>query len=153
MSDSSASVQTRSSLPQWREWVASVFLLLLAFGFFVVRPALDRLGRSLGGLAVVAAAQVASVLGHTHATACQSIEQDPSVHMLLGGSVTCAPVEDVTWHQPRDSELLEWEFAITSDTGRQGTAVAVARILTDGPALESIIVSGEDGSVLLLPLP
>jgi hypothetical protein len=153
MNDSSASVRPRSTFPRWYEWLAGGLLLLVAFGYFVVRPAAERLIQGPGGLATAIATQTFEALSQTHAIACQAIELDPSVQQLLGGEITCASVENVTWLQPRDGETLEFEFAVTSDSGKQGTALVVAKLHQDGPKLESIVVNGDEGSVLLLPLP
>ncbi len=153
MNDSSASVRPRSSFPRWHEWLAGGLLLLVAFGYFVVRPATERLLQGLGGLAAAIATQTFESLSQTHALACLAIELDPSVQHLLGGEITCAPVDGVTWRQPRDGETLEFEFSVTSDSGKKGTALVVARLHQDGPEIESIVVNGDEGSVLLLQLP
>ena len=102
MNDSSVSVRSRSTLPRWYEWLVGGLLLLVAFGYFVSRPAAERLLQGLGGLAAVIATQAAEALTQTHALACQAIEQDPSVQELLEGEIICTPVEDVTWLEPRD---------------------------------------------------
>lgn len=153
MNDSSASFRGRSTFPRWYEWFIGGLLLLVAFGYFVVRPAAERLLQGLGGLASVIATQTVETLSQTHALACLAVELDPSVQQLLGGQITCASLENVTWLQPRDDETLEFEFAITSDSGKRGTALVAARLRQDGPKLESIVVNGDEGSVLLLPLP
>jgi len=125
----------------------------LAFGYFVVRPAAERLLQGLGGLASVIVTQTVETLSLTHALACLTIELDPTVQQLLGGQITCASVENVTWLQPRDDETLEFEFAVTSESGKRGTARVAARLHQDGPKLESIVVTGDEGSVLVLSLP
>ena len=51
------------------------------------------------------------------------------------------------------AQTLEFEFAGTSDSGKQATAFVVAKLGQDGPQFDSIVVTGDEGSVLLLPLP
>jgi len=126
---------------------------VLAFGHFVVRPAAERLAQGIGGLAAAIATQAAVALSQTHALACQAIEQDVLAQELLGGQLSCAPIEEVTWLESHGGETLEFQFAVTSDTGQQGTALVVARLQPDSPRLESVVVTGDDGAVLLLPLP
>jgi hypothetical protein len=133
--------------------LVTTVLLVLAFGHFVVRPAAERLAQGLGGLAAAIATQAAAALSQTHALACQAIEQDVLVQELLGGHVTCAPVEEVTWLEPYGGEIIEFQVVVTGDTGQQGTASVVASLQPAGPRLESIVISGDEGGVLLLPLP
>lgn len=127
-------------------------MLLVAFGYFVVRPAAERLLQGLGGLAAVIATQASEAIVRTHAIACRAIEQDPAVQALLAGPVTCAPAEDATWLPPL-GQRVAFEFAVESDSGKQATAYVVATLFEDGPRLESIVVSGDAGSVLVLALP
>jgi hypothetical protein len=152
MVDSQAAAPSRGTFPRWYEWLAGGLILLFAFGYFVVRPAAERLLQGIGGLAAVIATQAAETLTQTYAQACQAVEQDPAVQGLLGGQITCAPIENVSWQQPSDSETLAFEFEVQSDSGKQGTVVVVAKLHSDGPVFESIVVRGDEQSVLLLPV-
>lgn len=153
MANSSAATSPGSSLSRWFEWVLAIVLLVLAFGHFVVRPAAERIAQGLGGLATMIAAGAAQALAQSHELACQAIEQDVYARELLGSELVCAPLEHVTWLPTRDGETVEFQFEVVSSTGKRATALLVARMEQDGPQIESVVLTNDEASVLLVPLP
>ncbi len=149
--------QSRRSSPRWHEWLAGIVLLLVTLGFLVVRPAAQNLlqGLSQGFNQVVGTAmtQTASLLTQTYALACLKVEQDIAVQTLFGGQITCSPIEDVKWLRSPDAHSLVFEFSIQSESGLQGTAVATAHLQNDRLRIESILVAGDNGALMVTPLP
>ena len=140
--------------PRWYEWLIAVVLVVAVLGHFVLRPAFDRLygagQHALGqGLSVVLQG-IAQFVQIEYAQACDRIEHDPQLAVLLGGPVLCPPIEQVQWLDSQGREELAFTFPIRGPLASVEAHVVVPIIgALPGPA--SITVTLADQSVLVLP--
>jgi hypothetical protein len=105
----------------WREWFAVAVLALVAFGYFVVKPFVERVITGAGGLLVAVATAAAQAAGTAHDTACAAIERNAEAAARLGEPIRCAALEDVEWIEAPDPNHLEFKFAVE---GPQGSGMA-----------------------------
>ncbi len=144
------SPQRASRTPRWYEWLIAVVLAVALLGHFVIRPALESALPRIGqGLAVFlqGIAQFAQI---EYAQACDRIENDPQLAVLLGGPITCPPIEQVHWLDSQGREELAFTFPISGPLA-SGEAHVVVPIVGDQPGPASITVTLADQSVLVLP--
>ena len=126
--------------PRWYEWLIAVVLVVALLGHFVIRPALESALQRIGqGLAVFlqGIAQFAQI---EYVQACDRIEQDPQLAVLLGGPVTCPPIEQVHWLDSQGREELAFAFPISGPLA-SGEAHVVVPIVGDQPGPASITVT------------
>jgi len=137
------------------KWVGVGFVLLAAFGYFVVKPvaekALQGAVAAVGGLLTVVG-QIATFVGILYDDACQRVAQSPRAKDLFGEPIQCASLEDVEWLDATAHNALEFRFQVSGPDGT-GEAHAIAVTTDDGLELTRLEVTGPDGRVVLVPLP
>jgi hypothetical protein len=136
-------------MARWYEWLIAFVLVVALLGHFVIRPALESALPRIGqGLAVFlqGIAQFAQI---EYATACDRIEHDPQLAVLLGGPITCPPIEQVHWLDSQGREELAFSFPINGPLA-SGEAHVVVPIVGDQPGPASITVALPNGMKLQL---
>jgi hypothetical protein len=137
---------------KWLQWVAAALILLVAFGYFVVRPLAERVLQ--GAIAVVGAiAQGAAVAAQmVYADACHRVELSPEARALLGDPLVCAPIEDVQWLEPPDNQHLAFQFKVSGPRG-DGEVHVVAAADQTGMRITSLDVTGPTETIALPVMP
>jgi hypothetical protein len=109
-------------------------------GHFVIRPALESALPRIGqGFAVVLQG-IAQFVQIEYAQACDRIEHDPQLAILLGGPIACPPIEQVHWLDSQGRDELAFTFPISGPLA-SGEAHVVVPIVGDQPGPASITVT------------
>jgi hypothetical protein len=173
----SASNPRRTS---WFERFGWILLVLLAFGYFVVKPwaehFLSASEQAVNSAIESFATGVAELARVPYDEACRRIDQSAEVKAMFGGPAACARFEDSTWLDARAREerrglsqffgalgekrdcpplsrACEEELEFTFEiTGPNGSgqAHAVAAFAADGFQLKRLEVSGPAGQTIEL---
>jgi hypothetical protein len=151
--DSHNAVQRASPRPtSWLAWLAAILVLLVALGYFVVKPLVEKAIEGAGTMVVgllAAAAQAAKV---PYDMACRRVEQSDEVKALVGKPIRCASFEKSEWLDASDRNELEFKFQFTGPKGA-GEAHAVAVATETGFQLKSVDVTGPAADVTRLVEP
>jgi Cytochrome oxidase complex assembly protein 1 len=132
-------------------WFAAILVLLAAFGYFVVKPLVERVvagaGAVIGAFAEVAAE--AAQLGFEMAS--DQVQQSPEARAILGEPIECAAVEQTEWIDAQGRNELEFRFAVSGPKGA-GVAYVIAVPSETGIELKRVEITGPDGEVVALPV-
>jgi hypothetical protein len=138
----------------WLAWVAAALLLLLALGYFVVKPQAERIVK---GALEIANTLLTSILQGLSALvvrlfndACRRVEQSDEVKALLGDPIQCAPIEQTEWIDAQGRQEFEFKFKITGPKGT-GQAHVVATATEKEFKITRIEVTGPGGETVTLP--
>ena len=138
----------------WLAWVAAALLVLLALGYFVVKPQAERI---VNGALEIANTALTSILKGLSALvvrlfddACRRVEKSDEVKALLGDPIQCAPIEQTEWIDTQGRQELEFRFKITGPKGA-GQAHVIATATEAGFEITLIEVTGPGGETVTVP--
>lgn len=132
-------------------WLAAIVVVLLFFGFFVVKPLVERAATGAATVLSMVLQAIAQSAEMGFETACDHVRQSPLATDLLGEPLRFAPFEQTEWLDTHGRNELELKFAVTGPKGA-GVAHVVLVPTEAGFEVKSADLAGPGGEVVELPL-